>query len=581
MPIDGAGTYSLPAGYLAVTGTAINVTEHNPIFEDVQAALTACVKRNGAGAMTGLLTLSGDPSTSLQAATKQYTDAAALAAVGALDIKPSVLIATTANITLSGEQTIEGVLTAASRVLVKNQTAPAENGIYLTGAGAWARVTDMAAWSAVPGSVVTVETGTQWADTVWLNTSNAGGTIGSTTMTWRRIDGQPLRNAQTGTTYTVLADDHARHTTYNNASAVAVTLPQATGNFNNGFCGIHENLGAGLVTITPTTSTINGAATLTLSTGERYLIDSDGTNYRAASFGLGYANVAALTEDTAPDPADFVVTAKATGTKTAKTKISNIGLALPGAVGLLITNSGTTSISLSADNVIALNGALGAAGTALSVTIDCTTTGANALDTGGLANTSEYHVFAIYNGTTQTWAGLASLSATAPTMPSGYTFKVRLGCMITGGAATFLRTRQVGRDVTYTVLAASTTAALPTLSLSTSQTRTSLTVRGTTGSGNALKVPSTATKIKLVLSGGSTTNSRAFIAPNTDAGWNSTTAALGTQAGPLGFDLNLSGSVSNNSAEIALESAAIGYTTGSGWNGVLQVYGWTDKVNAS
>ena len=51
--------------------------------------------------------------------------------------------ATTANITLSGEQTIDGVLTSASRILVKDQTAPAENGIYVTAAGAWARATDM------------------------------------------------------------------------------------------------------------------------------------------------------------------------------------------------------------------------------------------------------------------------------------------------------------------------------------------------------------------------------------------------------------------------------------------------------
>lgn len=50
--------------------------------------------------------------------------------------------ATTGNITLSGEQTIDGTLTSASRIGVFSQSAPAQNGIYTTGAGAWTRVAD-------------------------------------------------------------------------------------------------------------------------------------------------------------------------------------------------------------------------------------------------------------------------------------------------------------------------------------------------------------------------------------------------------------------------------------------------------
>ena len=53
-----------------------------------------------------------------------------------------VLVATTANITLSGEQTIDGVLTSASRVLVKDQTTQANNGIYISSAGTWTRASD-------------------------------------------------------------------------------------------------------------------------------------------------------------------------------------------------------------------------------------------------------------------------------------------------------------------------------------------------------------------------------------------------------------------------------------------------------
>lgn len=51
-------------------------------------------------------------------------------------------LATTAAVVLSGEQTIDGVLTAASRVLVWNQTTSANNGIYVSGAGTWTRAYD-------------------------------------------------------------------------------------------------------------------------------------------------------------------------------------------------------------------------------------------------------------------------------------------------------------------------------------------------------------------------------------------------------------------------------------------------------
>lgn len=58
-------------------------------------------------------------------------------------MKGNVEVATTANISLTGEQTIDGFLTSSSRILVKDQTDKKENGIYVTAAGAWARSEDM------------------------------------------------------------------------------------------------------------------------------------------------------------------------------------------------------------------------------------------------------------------------------------------------------------------------------------------------------------------------------------------------------------------------------------------------------
>lgn len=91
-----------------------------------------------------------------------------------------------------------------------------------------------------------------------------------------------IRNAQSGTTYTALTGDRSKHVTFSNASPVAVTQPQANSTtFSSGWFAFYENVGVGLVTITPTTSTINGAASIALSTGQWAVVTSDGTNYRA------------------------------------------------------------------------------------------------------------------------------------------------------------------------------------------------------------------------------------------------------------------------------------------------------------
>ena len=97
-------------------------------------------------------------------------------------------------------------------------------------------------------------------------------------------------NPQTGTTYTVLNTDCSKLVTFTNSAAVAVTLPQASSPSGGGAaagtfmppCRIEMvNLGAGLVTITPTTSTIEqGVAALNLASGESAVVTSDGVNYQ-------------------------------------------------------------------------------------------------------------------------------------------------------------------------------------------------------------------------------------------------------------------------------------------------------------
>lgn len=87
-------------------------------------------------------------------------------------------------------------------------------------------------------------------------------------------------NSQIGTTYTILNADCGKLITLSNASAIAVTLPQANGvTFIASWFLDISNIGAGTATITPTTSTIDGAATLILTTKQGVRIVSDGTNY--------------------------------------------------------------------------------------------------------------------------------------------------------------------------------------------------------------------------------------------------------------------------------------------------------------
>ena len=86
-------------------------------------------------------------------------------------------------------------------------------------------------------------------------------------------------NAQTGTSYTYVSGDRGKLVTHSNAASIAGTLPQATGAFGANWYAWVENRGAGTLTITPTTSTIDGASSLALTANQGCLIASDGTNY--------------------------------------------------------------------------------------------------------------------------------------------------------------------------------------------------------------------------------------------------------------------------------------------------------------
>lgn len=104
------------------------------------------------------------------------------------NFKKSVKAATTGNITLSAPQTIDGIaLIAGDRVLVKDQTTSAENGIYIVQAAAWTRSTAADGSTEIDNAIVAVDQGTTNGGQYYTNTFKTTDVVGTTAMPWYRI----------------------------------------------------------------------------------------------------------------------------------------------------------------------------------------------------------------------------------------------------------------------------------------------------------------------------------------------------------------------------------------------------------
>lgn len=139
------------------------------------------------------------PTADADVANKAYVDSVAQG----LDIKASCLYTTAGNITLSGLATQANgdwpsTLTAGDRILVKNQTNQAQNGIYAAAASGWTRTADMNVWSEVPGAFTFIEDGVTLSATGWVTTAGPTGTIGVTNMPWTQFSGAGTYTAGDG-----------------------------------------------------------------------------------------------------------------------------------------------------------------------------------------------------------------------------------------------------------------------------------------------------------------------------------------------------------------------------------------------
>ena len=128
-----------------------------------------------------------------------YMPSPGIRAAQVLDAKQSVRAATTANIVLSGLQTIDDVaLVAGGRALAKDQTAGAENGIYIVNSGAWARASDAdTSEKLTSGLQVLVEGGTRFARISFVLTTPAPITLGVTALTFAAAGGGALADLTT------------------------------------------------------------------------------------------------------------------------------------------------------------------------------------------------------------------------------------------------------------------------------------------------------------------------------------------------------------------------------------------------
>lgn len=153
-----------------------------------------------------------------------------------------VRVTTTANITLSGTQTIDGIaVVAGARVLVKNQSTASQNGIYIVATGAWSRSTDMPIGNMPLGVQVAISSGTIYGgSTFQLIGTNASGTavIGTDSLVFGPVNGI-LVNGFAGATMPVASG----------TSSIAIGAgSSSTGNYGVSL-GYNAATGAGCVAL--------------------------------------------------------------------------------------------------------------------------------------------------------------------------------------------------------------------------------------------------------------------------------------------------------------------------------------------
>ncbi|MEW9683304.1 phage tail protein [Pseudomonas sp. TE50-2] len=207
IPADVGGRWIREIGLYDADGDLIAVANCAPTYKPLLSqgsGRTQVVRMNLVVSSASSVQLKIDPSVVL--ATREWVSEE----LARQDFKHSVVVATTGPITLSGLQTVDGVvLDAGARVLVRSQAAAKDNGLYVAAVGAWARCSDADTSAKVtPGLLVHVERGTANGDSGWQLVTDGPITLGVTALAFEMAWGRTGVTA--GTYRSVTVDRYGR-----------------------------------------------------------------------------------------------------------------------------------------------------------------------------------------------------------------------------------------------------------------------------------------------------------------------------------------------------------------------------------
>jgi hypothetical protein len=227
-----------------------------------------------------VLTAADAVSTAADKASASASAATASAAAAGIYWKAPVKVGSVAGLTLIGTQTIDGIAVGVGdRVLVKNQTAAEDNGVYTVASGAWSRTVPLNEWDEFVGAVVLINQGTVNENTAYQCTVIPGGTLDSDDITWAAFGAVAVN---------FIVNNFAAGGGFTAGSTTALTLTVAPGSEQNitvTFDGVtqHHNTysiggGAG-TTLTFSSAIPTGTANIEVKVGSSLGIGtpSDGT----------------------------------------------------------------------------------------------------------------------------------------------------------------------------------------------------------------------------------------------------------------------------------------------------------------